>query len=324
MIGVPDLLARHEPDAVRWFYATHHYRTKLPFGWDLMEQAIAGYQRIKRLVDVLAERLLAASEPPRSRPAALYASQLPRAAVPAVTPRLHSRSFGEISNRFIDRFVAAMDDDLRDAPVAHGASTFGYVNELYAAGAPEHPDLASLLAVYRCLTTHLAVFGVEIARPELHPELSAEYVLSPASGKAEGRGGDSALDRLLVMRTEARKARDFARGDAIPQAARGGPGVEVEDTPQGPRWTGEVTRALVHCRGASLTSAPRSYTTPASPSRQHDERRTSAGHPRREGEPLPEAPRRRLEPAAATLVGAPGELALHERLEGARTPKSPT
>ena len=30
VIGVPDLLARHEPDAVRWFYATHHYRTSSP------------------------------------------------------------------------------------------------------------------------------------------------------------------------------------------------------------------------------------------------------------------------------------------------------
>jgi len=235
VIGVSDLLDRHGPDGVRWFYATHHYRSKLPFGWDLMEQAITGYQRIKRLVDVLAERILTAPSLPVSAAHGLYPSQRPPE---ERTPRLRHTyvcgAFGEVSARFIDRFVTAMDDDL-NAPAAM-AALFDYVNELYAAGADQSADTAAQLAVYRCLTAHLAVFGVEIARPELHPELCADYAVPPAASEAKGRGGDGVLDRLLVMRAEARKAKDFAKGDAIRKLLIEA-GVEIEDTPQGPRWT---------------------------------------------------------------------------------------
>ncbi len=235
VIGVPDLLARHGADAVRWFYATHHYRTKLPFGWDLMEQAIAGYQRIKRLVDVLAERLLAAPAPPAIPARGDYASaRPPEERAPRARHTYTHGAFAEASARFIDRFGAAMDDDL-DAPGAM-AATFAYVNELYAAGIEQHPDLPSLLSVYRCLTAHLAIFGVEVARPELHPELAADYAVPPTGGEARGRGGDAALDRLLAMRNDARKGRDFAKADAI-RKLLGEAGVEIEDTPQGTRWT---------------------------------------------------------------------------------------
>ena len=97
-------------------------------------------------------------------------------------------------------------------------------------------DLASILAVYRCLVTHLAVFGVEIGHPDLAPELCADYAVAPAIGEARGKGGDGAMDRLVAMRTEARKAKDFAKADAIRKLLAEA-GVEIEDTPTGPRWT---------------------------------------------------------------------------------------
>jgi cysteinyl-tRNA synthetase len=69
----------------------------------------------------------------------------------------------------------------------------------------------------------------------LHPELSADYAVPPASGEAKGRGGDAALDRLLTLRTDARKDGDFARADAIRKLLSEA-GVQIEDTPEGPRW----------------------------------------------------------------------------------------
>ena len=42
---------------MRWFYSTQHYRSKLPFSWDLLEQSAQGYARIKKLVTVLADKL---------------------------------------------------------------------------------------------------------------------------------------------------------------------------------------------------------------------------------------------------------------------------
>jgi cysteinyl-tRNA synthetase len=235
VVGIPDLLARHGTDAIRWFYATHHYRTKLPFSWDLLDQAIAGYERVSRLVNVLAERLLAAGELPAIDARGLYASQRPEEQrVPRLRHTFTAGAFGEMSARFVDRFIAAMDDDL--ATPSAMAAVFEYVNELYAAGIEQSRDLASVLAAYRCLTAHLAVFGVEIARPELFPELAAEYAVPPATGEAKGRGGDAVIDKLLAMRMEARKAKDFAKADAIRKLLAEA-GVEVEDTPEGPRWT---------------------------------------------------------------------------------------
>ena len=128
----------------------------------------------------------------------------------------------------------AMDDDL-NAPEAM-AAMFDYVNKLYAAGVESRTDAADLLPAYRCLTAHLAVFGVEVARPELYPELCVDYAVTPTTAAAAGRGGDGVVDKLLTMRTEARKAKDFAKGDMIRKLLIEA-GVEVEDSPQGTRWS---------------------------------------------------------------------------------------
>jgi cysteinyl-tRNA synthetase len=54
---------------------------------------------------------------------------------------------------------------------------------------------------------------------------------APAAG-AE----DAEIDRLVAEREAARKARDFARSDALRKELVDR-GVLLEDTPRGPRWT---------------------------------------------------------------------------------------
>jgi cysteinyl-tRNA synthetase len=233
VIHVPDLCAPHGYDAVRWFFATHHYRTKLPFSFELLDQACAGYRRIRRLVEVLAEKLSASPELPSLGAAGTYASERPpEARVPRMRHTYAVGAFAAHSERFIERFIAAMDDDL-NTPVAISAF-FEYANELYAGGVEATTDLASLLSVYRCLTAHLAVLGVEIARPELYPELCAESVFEPPRA-SRGRGGDDAVDRLVALRNEARKQRDFAKADSIRKLLTEA-GIEIEDKPDGTSW----------------------------------------------------------------------------------------
>src|SRR5688572_14672119 len=48
VIGVPDLVAEHGVDAVRWFFATTHYRSKLPFTPDLIASSKEGFSKIQR------------------------------------------------------------------------------------------------------------------------------------------------------------------------------------------------------------------------------------------------------------------------------------
>jgi cysteinyl-tRNA synthetase len=232
VIGIDELLSKLSHDEARWFFATQHYRAKLPFSWELCAQASQGYARIKKLVSVLAGLLGDGSGV--TFPAGLYASQRPEAErVPRLRHQYLQGQYGEHTQRFIDRFIAAMDDDL-NTPNAI-AALFDYVSALYAAGIEQCTDKTSLAAVYRTLTRHLWVFGVEHAQPALYPELVADFAEAP-SGESAGLGGDAVIDKLLVMRREARANKDFAKSDAIRNLLAEA-GVVIEDTKDGARWS---------------------------------------------------------------------------------------
>jgi cysteinyl-tRNA synthetase len=232
VIGIADLMAKHPHDEVRWFYSTQHYRAKLPFNWELLAQSTQGYVRIKKLVTILADKLRGKDE--IALPRSVYASQRAEGErVPRMRHHYVSGQFGALTTSFINRFIEAMDDDL-NTPNAT-AALFDYVSALYSAGIEQYDDLPSLLAVYRALVRHLNVLGVEIAEPTLYPEIIAEYAVAP-SGEAKGRGGDNIIDKLLAMRLDARKQKEFAKADAIRNLLKEA-GVIIEDTAQGSRWT---------------------------------------------------------------------------------------
>ncbi|MDB4988425.1 MAG: cysS2, partial [Myxococcaceae bacterium] len=233
VIGIDELLTHLSHDEVRWFFATQHYRAKLPFSWELCTQAAQGYARIKKLISVLADKLRDHTAD-IVLPSGLYVSQRPESErVPRLRHQyLHGQYRGD-TEAFLTRFLEAMDDDL-NTPNAL-AALFDYVSALYSGGIEQCTDLSSLLPVYRVLVRHLAVFGIEIAEPALYPQLIAEYASAPeVSG--QGRGGDSIVDQLLAMRLEARKSKDFAKSDAIRNLLTEA-GVVLEDTPSGPRWS---------------------------------------------------------------------------------------
>jgi cysteinyl-tRNA synthetase len=169
-------------------------------------------------------------------PPGLYASQRPsEQRVPRLRHQYASGAYRVVTEAFLARFIEAMDDDL-NTPNAI-AALFDYVSALYAGGVEQCTDPASLLAVYRTLVRHLAVFGVEIAEPRLYPQLIAEYA-GPVDEESKGRGGDALVDRLLALRLEARRAKDFAKADAIRNLLTEA-GALLEDTPSGPRWSAQ-------------------------------------------------------------------------------------
>lgn len=232
VIGISELLERRPHDEVRWFFAAQHYRSKLPFSWDLLTQASQGYARIRKLVQILEEQLAAAELP--QLPAGKYASQrLEETSFPRLRHQYIHGRFAEASARFIERFTEAMDDDL-NTPQAT-AALFDYVAALYQGDIEAEQEAAHLFPVYRCLTRHLAVLGVEIATLRLYPELCAEYA-SPPVENSGGKGGDEVVNNLLKLRAEARAAKDFARSDAIRDLLVAA-GVTLEDKSDGVRWS---------------------------------------------------------------------------------------
>ncbi|HET6583170.1 MAG TPA: cysteine--tRNA ligase [Nannocystaceae bacterium] len=234
VIGIPELLAEHSYDAIRWFFASTHYRTKLAFSDDLVAASARGLEKVLRAVRIMADRLRESPVDARRIPvAARYASlRAPEQAIPRERESFEYGAHGAASRAFIDRFIAAMDEDLA-CPRA-SAALFDYVNELFAAGIEQSTDAPSVMAAYRCLTRHLHVLGMELADAELYPELAADSmpIVAAADATAPYR---AVIDRMLELRAEARKAKDFARSDTIRDLLKAA-GVTVEDTPRGARW----------------------------------------------------------------------------------------
>jgi cysteinyl-tRNA synthetase len=122
-------------------------------------------------------------------------------------------------------FIAAMNDDLgTPAAVAaiHDAVREG--NKLLVDG--DSPDLRSNAASVHAM---LGVLGLDPA----HPHWSADT--GGASERLE-RAVDVLVRGLLEQRAVARAAKDFTTADAIRDQIVAA-GIEVEDTPSGPRWT---------------------------------------------------------------------------------------
>ncbi len=125
-------------------------------------------------------------------------------------------------------FIAAMDDDLgTPAAVAAIHDVVREGNKLLVEG--DTPALRGNAASVRAM---LGILGLDPA--------------DPAWGTRQVAGTDkltAALDTLILalldQRAEARAAKDFAAADAIRDRIKAA-GIEIEDTPNGPRWTLET------------------------------------------------------------------------------------
>ncbi len=120
-------------------------------------------------------------------------------------------------------FAVAMDDDLATPAalaVVHGMVRDG--NKLIAEG-----DLEGLRDNLASVRAMLSILGLDPL---------AEAWQAAGSGQVTTGVIDALVRALLDQRTEARTRKDFAAADAIRDQLRDA-GVEVEDTPQGPRWT---------------------------------------------------------------------------------------
>jgi cysteinyl-tRNA synthetase len=125
-------------------------------------------------------------------------------------------------------FVAAMDDDLgTPAAVAAIHETVREGNRLLAAGASD--ALRGNAAAVRAM---LDVLGLDPADP---------------AWAGQGGGSDERLTTavdvlvtgLLEQRTQARADKDWATADAIRDRIKAA-GIEIEDTPDGPKWSIET------------------------------------------------------------------------------------
>lgn len=135
-------------------------------------------------------------------------------------------AIGEISGDGVPcaDFVNAMDDDLgTPAAVAALHEVVREGNKLLADG--DSPALRGVAASVRAM---LDILGLDPADP----------AWGPASGEDEKLTGalDVLVRGVLDERAQARAAKDWARADAMRDRLKEA-GIEIEDTPEGPKWS---------------------------------------------------------------------------------------
>jgi cysteinyl-tRNA synthetase len=195
-----DLLQRHDPQAIRWLFLQTGYRKVMNFTEDSISAAALGLSKIKT-----AYRLAAArrdGEPPAQ------------------------------GSPFDEQMEAALDDDMNTAAA---------LAVLY--------EFAATAPVQR-LHYWLAILGIEpndswVAEQvvELTPQFVgrlqaalADEGVDGTAEKIETLEPNEAIERVIAMRAQARREKDWAASDRLRDALQRC-GVELHDTKEGTTWT---------------------------------------------------------------------------------------
>jgi cysteinyl-tRNA synthetase len=201
---IRDVLKRYDAQSLRYFLLTTHYRSPINFSDKNLDEAEA---RVKYLYETLA-RVEA-----------------------AVTPGADAPPYRDVEvENLPERFVSAMDDDFNTAKVLGDlAALFKIANEVLQKPEDKDRDQRTLRAILRVVRSAGAVLGLFTEKP------SAVVARLEQRKKAERGIDGAAIDQLVADRNAARKAKDFARADAI-RKQLADLGVTIKDSAQGTTW----------------------------------------------------------------------------------------
>ncbi len=190
---VRDILKDYEGEVMRFFLLSGHYRSPINFSRDLMEQAKNGLARMRNSKSNLKHLIDTGSGEMTEDEKVKY----------------------EALEKYRDKFVAAMEDDLNTADAI--SAVFELIKDINT----DVKDGASKAFAEKCL--------------ELLTELTGVLGLLEVSDNAD-EGIDDELQKLVDERQAARKAKNFKRADEIRDMLKE-KGIVLEDTPQGVKIT---------------------------------------------------------------------------------------
>jgi cysteinyl-tRNA synthetase len=192
---IRDVAARYGYEPIKLFLLQSHYRSPINYSTDTLEQCVAAVARLHTSRDNLDT---AALLPAEERVGDLLEK---------------SETFLALLHRREQEFIAAMDDDLNTAEA---------IGVLF--------ELAKDCNKY---------FSQPRFREDTERAAKLFDQLCDVLGLLYERGGedslDAAIEALIEERQAARKAKDFARADAI-RGELAAKGIVLEDTPQGVKW----------------------------------------------------------------------------------------
>ena len=197
---VTDVLRRVRAPELRYYLVQAHYRSLLEYSEDALEEAAAAYQRIERFVLRASEALMGAAEDDGA---------------PALPVS----------------FRSAMDEDL-GVPAALAAVHASVRDGNQALSASDKAGVRASLAQVRAM---LDVLGLDPLAPPWTGAWAGAAAGAPGTGERLRDVLGSLVKLTLQQRDAARARRDYATADAI-RDGLDEIGIQVEDTPEGPRW----------------------------------------------------------------------------------------
>ena len=214
-----DLFDRMEPEAIRYFMMTVHYRAPLNLDWTLDDAGnVTGFPQFEE-----AER----------RVAYLYKTKQRLLGLPPERIADDGTTAPAEIHDFATSLKEALDDDL-NMPVALAklAEFLKAVNELCDQASRKKgkaPKKSVELA-----RSGFAALEAELGLGTLAPD---EVLLRIRDRRARQRGLDAAeIEQQIAVRAAARQSKDFADADRI-RDALASQGVELLDGPEGTGWT---------------------------------------------------------------------------------------
>ena len=200
---VADILEHFEPETLRFFILSTHYRSPLDFSDERLKEAQRSLARLKTAQDNLKELAQLISGGPTETSKALYA-------------KLEELRTG---------FMEAMSDDFNTALAI--SFMFELAKEIniyhqHISTGSEKPDGKLVENMEKLFAEFCGIIGVleTSAQPAAEKDASLE---------------DKLIETVVSLRQEARAAKNYAQADALRNALTG-LGIVLEDTPQGVRW----------------------------------------------------------------------------------------
>ncbi|HKI52306.1 MAG TPA: cysteine--tRNA ligase [Geothermobacteraceae bacterium] len=214
---IRDILKSYDPEVVRFFILTAHYRSPVDFSDQNLEDAKAGLTRFYEGMQTAQKVIDSYPQPDK-----------------AICPEISAeeREVYDQIEALEDRFVEAMNDDFNTAAaIGHLFEGVRALNRLAAVG--RFTDCPLSLTVLQEGIAKLqqlgGVLGLFASEPTAWLEGQKSSGLTGLSITAEE------IEQLIVARKQARQERDFARADQIRNelAAKG---IELLDSKDGTTW----------------------------------------------------------------------------------------
>jgi cysteinyl-tRNA synthetase len=210
------VLKGHKPSSIRFLLASAHYRTQLNFTFEALKQAATSVERLRNF------ELRLKTGQPKQDPAG---------------------EIGKLAQETVERMRAGLDDDL-NTPQAL-AAIFELVRQANAAADAGQLTRGDVPLLLQALQKFDAIF--DVLRDEDAPKMKRILDWTKAEGQTQRASrelqefaasdglSEAQINAKVFEHEQARKARDFARSDAI-RAELGAAGIIVENTKEGVRW----------------------------------------------------------------------------------------